>query len=191
MLCACDVDLVLLDVRLPDGSGLELLGELRARRDPALVLVLTARGAEEDRVLGFEHGCDDYVVKPFSLRELELRIAALLRRRAQALATPATVRGEARIGSAVIDLDAYQVRRGGTCVSLSPKERDLLILFLAHPGTVITRHRFLNEVWGYERFPTTRTVDMHVLKLRQKIEDDADHPRHFVTVHGAGYRFDP
>jgi two-component system alkaline phosphatase synthesis response regulator PhoP len=180
-------DLVLLDVRLPDGNGLELLREIRARGAEVPVLVLTARGAEEDRVLGFEHGCDDYVVKPFSLRELKLRMAALLRRRAPA-ALPCT---RLQIGAASVDLAAYRVHRDGRELSLSPKERDLLALLVEHPGVVISRQRFLNEVWGYERYPTTRTVDMHVMKLRQKLELDPDHPRHLITVHGAGYRYDP
>ncbi|MEW6746080.1 MAG: response regulator transcription factor [Planctomycetota bacterium] len=180
-------DLVLLDVMLPDGSGLELLAEIRASGSEAPVLVLTAKGSEEDRVLGFEHGCDDYVVKPFSLQELRLRLRALLRRSRVRAPTEARV----RIGEALIDLEAYTVERAGRRERLSPKERDMLLFLLQNPGIVITRNRFLNEVWGYESYPTTRTVDMHVLKLRQKIEHDPERPRHLVTVHGAGYRFDP
>ncbi len=181
--------LILLDVRLPDGSGLDLLGEVRSRGEPVFVLVLTARGTEEDRVLGFEHGCDDYLVKPFSLKELKLRVAALLRR-----GPPRDCSSAPRpftIGTARVDLQGYRVDRAGKEFRLSPKERDMIALFVQHPGVVLSRERFLNDVWGYERFPTTRTVDMHILKLRHKLENDIDHPRHIITVHGAGYRFDP
>ena len=182
------IDLVLLDVMLPYGSGLDFLAEIRRDGVDTLVLVLTARGAEEDRVSGFEHGCDDYVIKPFSLDELRWRVRSLLRRsRKEPTKAPEVV----QIGSAQIDLEGYRVERDGRSMKLSPKEREMIALFLAEPGVVITRHRFLNEVWGYDRFPTTRTVDMHILKLRQKIEVDEKNPRHFVTIHGAGYRYDP
>lgn len=187
--CCADREpqLVLLDVALPDGNGLDLLAELRSRGSRIPVLVLTARGTEEDRVIGFEHGCDDYVVKPFSLREVRLRIAALLRR-AGAEHAPARV----RIGAAEVDVAGFRLRRDdGDEHPLSPKELEMLRLFLAHPGRVIARDEFLREVWGYDRAPLTRTVDMHVRKLREKIETDAAQPRHLITVHGAGYRYDP
>lgn len=180
-------DLVLLDVGLPDGNGLELLRALRDRGWTVPVLMLTARGSEEDRVLGFEHGCDDYVVKPFSLRELRLRIDALVRR----APSRTEEEREIRIGEVTVDLRAFRVRRPDGEASLSPREMDMLRLFLEHPGDVISRDRFLQEVWGYERSPVTRTVDMHVRKLREKLELDPAEPRHFHTVHGAGYRFDP
>jgi len=127
------------------------------------------------------------VVKPFSVRELLLRAAAVLRRGAES----GPLKGEAAIGDVVVDFRGYQVRRGEECIGLSRKEADMLRLFLESPGEVISRRRFLESVWGYHSYPTTRTVDMHVLKLRQKIEADPENPRHILTVHGVGYKFMP
>lgn len=180
-----DADLIVLDLMLPKRDGFEILRRVRADAVEIPVLILTARGEEEDRIRGFEYGADDYMVKPFSVRELLLRVAAVLRR----AATCGPLKGEAVIGDAVVDFKAYQIRRGQERLGLSRKEADMLRLFLANPGEVISRQRFLESVWGYQSFPTTRTVDMHVLKLRQKIEPDPDNPRHIITVHGVGYKF--
>lgn len=184
-------DLILLDVALPDGNGLYLLGDLRREDIRVPVVVLTARGTEEDRVLGFEYGCDDYVVKPFSLREVRLRITALLRRARTESGASSDV--TAQIGGMEIDFAGFRIRRktDGHELPLAPKEIEILRMLTARPGEVISREEFLREVWGYDRTPITRTVDMHIRKLREKIELDPAKPRHLHTVHGAGYRLDP
>jgi len=182
-----DADLILLDLMLPKLDGFEILKRVREDALEKPVVVLTARGQEEDRIRGFEYGADDYVVKPFSVQELLLRIAAILRRSAES----GPLKGELFIGDAVVDFKSYQVRRGHERFGLSRKEADMLRLFADNPGQVITRERFLERVWGYHSYPTTRTVDMHVLKLRQKIEPEPEAPKHIITVHGVGYRFVP
>jgi DNA-binding response OmpR family regulator len=177
--------LVILDLMLPRLDGFEILKRLRAGGDRTPVLVLTARGREEDRVRGFDLGADDYVVKPFSMKELLGRIRARLRGGEEAL--PDRV----RVGAADVDLAAMLVRREGLEPQpLTKTEADILRLFLRHPGEVLSRKRFLDEVWGYSSFPTTRTVDMHVARLREKLGDAGDAPRHLKTVHGVGYRYD-
>ncbi|MEM8885667.1 MAG: response regulator transcription factor [Planctomycetota bacterium] len=171
-------DLVVLDRRLPDGEGLDLLRRLRrdGRRVP--VIVLSARGRPDDRVEGLEDGADDYVTKPFHVRELVARVRAVLARgepEGQSIA----------FGRYEIDIGARVVRRGRRTIELRKTEFDLLLYLARHPGRAIPRAELLDRVWGYERYPTTRTVDYHVLALRKKIDAD-----HIVTVHGVGYRFD-
>lgn len=180
------VDLVILDIMLPGPSGLELLRGIRAEDQDTPVLLLTARGDEGDRVLGLELGADDYVTKPFSLRELLARVRAHLRRRGSSTES-AAVR-QFQLGAAQIDLDAFTVRRDAEVVSLSPKEAAMLALLRREAGRAVSRARFLEEVWGGEDHVGGRTVDTHVLNLRQKIEVDARQPRHIQTVHGVGYR---
>ncbi len=180
-------DLIVLDLMLPKIDGFEILRRIRADRLDTPVIVLTARGEEEDRIAGFECGADDYVVKPFSVRELLLRVKAVLRRAAES----GPLKGEINVGDAVVDFKGYQIRRGKKKIGLSRKEAEMLRLFVENPGEVISRQRFLESVWGYHSYPTTRTVDMHVLKLRQKIEPDPENPRHFITIHGVGYKFFP
>jgi two-component system response regulator MprA len=178
--------LVLLDLMLPTLDGFEVLRRLRAGGDRTPVLVLTARGREEDRVRGLDLGADDYVVKPFSMRELLARVRARVR------ASTEPVPDLARVGTAAVDLVAMVVRReGGDEEHLTKTEADVLRLFLRHPREVLTRKRFLDEVWGYDSYPTTRTVDMHVARLREKLGDGGDTPRFIRTVHGVGYRYDP
>ena len=177
-------DLIVLDVMMPGMSGWDLCRELRRRGLDTPVIMLTARGAEVDRVLGLELGADDYVTKPFSLRELMARIRAVLRRPG-----PRQKFEEFAFGDARLHLRARQAFKGGREVRLTRKEFDLLRYLVEHPGEVITRDRLLDEVWGYDRFPTTRTVDTHILRLRQKFEDDPEHPAHILTAHGQGYRF--
>ena len=179
-------DLVILDIMLPGPSGLELLRGIRAEDQDTPVLLLTARGDEGDRVLGLELGADDYVTKPFSLRELLARVRAHLRRRGSSTES-AAVR-QFQLGAAQIDLDAFTVRRDAEVVSLSPKEAAMLALLRREAGRAVSRARFLEEVWGGEDHVGGRTVDTHVLNLRQKIEVDARQPRHIQTVHGVGYR---
>ena len=177
-------DLILLDVMMPGMSGWDLCRELRRRGLDTPVIMLTARGAEVDRVLGLELGADDYVTKPFSLRELMARIRAVLRRPG-----PRQKFEEFAFGDVRVHLRARQAFKGGHEVRLTRKEFDLLRYLVEHPGEVITRDRLLDEVWGYDRFPTTRTVDTHILRLRQKFEDDPERPAHILTAHGQGYRF--
>ncbi len=177
-------DLILLDVMMPGMSGWDLCRELRQRGFDTPVIMLTARGEEVDRVLGLELGADDYVTKPFSLRELMARIRAVLRRPG-----PRQKFEEFAFGDARVHLRARQAFKGGREVRLTRKEFDLLRYLIEHPGEVITRDRLLDEVWGYERFPTTRTVDTHILRLRQKFESDPERPVHILTAHGQGYRF--
>jgi DNA-binding response OmpR family regulator len=148
------------------------------------VIMLTARGEEVDLVRGLELGADDYVTKPFSLRELLARVRAVLRRPGPRQKFEAVAFGDVRV-----HLRGRRVTRGGRALRLTRKEFDLLVYFAAHQGEIVTRDRLLDEVWGYERFPTTRTVDTHVLRLRRKLEVDPERPRHFETVHGQGYRF--
>lgn len=184
-------ELILLDVMLPKRDGFSVLRAMREDRLASAVIVLSARGEELDRVQGFEYGADDYVVKPFSTRELLLRIHAVLRRADGDAPGVVTPNGRVRVGSAWVDFAGYNVERDGVRTGLSRRELDLLRYFLAHPGQVLDRARLLDDVWGSEEFPTTRTVDMHVLKLRRKIEGDPENPRLIQTVHGVGYRFDP
>ncbi|MBW8863138.1 MAG: response regulator transcription factor [Acidobacteria bacterium] len=167
-------DLVILDVTLPRKNGFEVCRELRARANPTPVVMLTARSQETEKVLGLELGADDYVTKPFSITELLARVRAVLRRaggRPSGLET-------CRIGDIEIDL-----------IEFTAREFDLLRYLVAHTGQVVTREQILNQVWGYEESPTTRTIDNFVAKLRQKIEKAPHEPEHILTVHGAGYKF--
>jgi len=177
-------DLILLDVMMPGMSGWDLCRELRRRGLDTPVIMLTARGEEVDRVLGLELGADDYVTKPFSLRELMARIRAVLRRPGPRQKFEAFAFGDVRV-----HLRARQAFKGGREVRLTRKEFDLLRYLVEHPGEVVTRDRLLDEVWGYEQYPTTRTVDTHIPRLRQKFEDDPERPSHILTAHGQGYRF--
>jgi DNA-binding response OmpR family regulator len=177
-------DLVLLDVLLPGPSGLEILQTLRRADQRTPVLLLTARSGESDRVLGLELGADDYVTKPFSLRELRTRVRVLLRRIERAGTAPT---GRFRVGACEVDLDAYELRRGRTVSRLSPTEAAMLALLWQERGRVVDRSRFLKEVWGGASIGD-RTIDTHLLHLRQKLEHDPREPRHLLTVHGVGYR---
>ncbi len=184
-----DPDVILLDLMLPKRDGFSVLKALREDRLRAAVLILSARGEEWDRVQGFEYGADDYVVKPFSTRELLLRIRAVLARSSGDTPGVREEGGKLRIGEASVDLAAYTVTLAGRRQGLSRRELDLLRTFVAHEGEVLDRGSLLDMVWGREADPTVRTIDTHVLKLRKKIEVQPDQPRHFLTVHGVGYRF--
>lgn len=178
-------DLVVLDIMLPGPSGLELLRELRERDGDTPVLLLTARGDEGDKVLGLELGADDYVTKPFSLRELLARVKAMLRRRDR---TEAAHVEQFSLGPAEVDLAAFTLSRDGTTYTLSPKEAGMLRLLRQRAGRAVSRSDFLQEVWGGDEFVGDRTIDTHMLNLRQKLEADHKKPQHLVTVHGVGYR---
>jgi len=177
-------ELILLDIMLPRVNGYEVCRSIRERGLEMPILMLTAKGQEEDIVLGLNLGADDYITKPFSVRELMARIRAVLRRPG-----PRQKFEEFAFGDVRVHLRARQAFKAGREVRLTRKEFDLLRYLVEHPGEVITRDRLLDEVWGYDRFPTTRTVDTHILRLRQKFEDDPERPAHIVTAHGQGYRF--
>ena len=178
-------DLVILDLMLPYVDGLEVCRHLR-REAPVPILMLTAKDSEHDRVLGLESGADDYVTKPFSPRELVARVRAILRRAARddGRAADAALLS----GRLVLNPATHEVRLGDRPVELTAKEFDLLRLLLGHPNQVFTRDFLLEHIWGYEYFGSTRTVDMHISRLREKIEDDPDAPTFIVTVRGVGYK---
>ena len=185
-------DVVLLDLMLPKRDGFSVLRALREDRLGSAVIILSARGEEWDRVQGFEYGADDYVVKPFSMRELLLRVRAALARadgNAPGLGAVTDPRGKTRFGTVEIDFAAYTLTNGAARHGLSRKELELLRYFLLHEGQTLDRLRLLSDVWGPDENPTTRTIDNHVLKLRKKLERDPENPVHLVTVHGVGYRF--
>ena len=182
-------DLVLLDLMLPKLDGFSVLRALRADRLTAPVMILSARGEEWDRIQGFEVGADDYVVKPFSMRELCLRVRAQLARAGGGTPGLSLEGGKVRIGAATVDFAGYSLERDGQRTGLSRRELDLLRVFLAHEGEVLERARLLDLAWGRDAYPTQRTVDMHVMKLRKKLEVDPAAPAHFLTVHGVGYKF--
>ena len=179
-------DLVILDQMLPGPSGLDLLRDLRATDAGTAILILTAKSDEVDKVLGLEFGADDYVTKPFGLRELLARVRALLRRRA--LPRAATEARQLDLGDTHIDLAAYRIERAGESQGLSPREAAILSLLVEFAGQAVSRDKLLDRVWGKECFVTNRTIDTHVLHLRQKIERDPKRPVHILTVHGVGYR---
>jgi DNA-binding response OmpR family regulator len=178
-------DLVLVDLRLPGMSGTEICKQLRAAHMTTPIVVLSALGDEVDKVLLLEIGADDYIVKPFGTRELMARIRAVLRR------SSADARKVVSFDDVEVDFDRRVVTRRGEELRFTPAEYNLLCYFLHNPDRPLTRDMILNSVWGYEFFPNTRTVDAHVVKLRQKLEPDSNVPRHFLTVHGVGYRFLP
>jgi DNA-binding response OmpR family regulator len=178
--------LVLLDVMLPDGSGFDALRELRATGSTP-VIMLTARGDEADRVAGLELGADDYVIKPFSARELVARIRAVLRR-ASAAAEPAR-REAVRIGAVELDPASRVATLERDPLELTRKEFDLLALLMGHAGSVVTRERLIDEVWDVNWFGSTKTLDVHVSGLRKKLGDDPSNPRYLHTVRGVGFRF--
>jgi len=180
-------DLVILDVMLPRKNGFDVCRELRARSSSTPVVMLTARNQETDKVLGLELGADDYVTKPFSITELLARVRAVLRRSGSRPGAGTT--DTCRIGDLEIDFRIHQARRGKQRVEFTAREFELLRYFVTHVGQVVTREQILNEVWGYEEFPTTRTIDNFVAKLRQKIEKSPHAPEHILTIHGSGYKF--
>jgi DNA-binding response OmpR family regulator len=177
-------DLIILDVMMPKKDGLEACREIRNSGVSVPLILLTARSAEVDKVLGLDLGADDYLAKPFGMRELIARVRALLRRTQSSNQVD-----EVRFDDVVIDFKAYKAERNQEPVELSAREYRLLRYLVAKGGTVVTRDELLDEVWGYNSYPSTRTVDNHIARLRQKIEDNSDNPRHILTVHGVGYKF--
>jgi two-component system alkaline phosphatase synthesis response regulator PhoP len=185
---AVDPDLIVLDLMLPGMDGYRVLRTLRDEGRGVPVLILTARGEEADKVLGFRLGADDYVTKPFGVLELLARIEALLRRTRNWRGTE-TASVVERFGDVEVDVNARTVRRNGERVELTPKEFDLLIALLRRQGRVTSRNELLRAVWGYSASVVSRTVDTHVAELRRKLEVDAAEPRHILTVWKVGYKF--
>jgi len=182
-------DLVILDVMLPKLDGLEVCRILRSETSIP-ILMLTAKGEEIDRVLGLELGADDYVTKPFSMRELTARIRAMLRRSRMVPATSTDGEEVLKADDLQIDLVSHTAKLKGAILSLKPKEFDLLELLMANKGRAFTREQILNQLWGYDYFGDSRTVDVHVRWLREKIEEDPSSPKRIITVRGVGYRFE-
>jgi len=177
-------DLVILDLMLPKLGGFEVCRKLRADKFAAPILMLTARGDEADRVLGLDLGADDYVTKPFSVRELLARVRAQLRRQEK----PDSLPDELRFDDVVVDFRRCEAVKRGAAVDLTRKELGVLRLLASKAGEVVSRDDLLNGVWGYESYPNTRTVDVHIALLRSKLEDTPSAPRRLITVHGMGYK---
>lgn len=178
-------DAILLDVMLPGGNGFDVCRTVRQKGIQTPILMLTARGQVVDKVVGLKLGADDYLVKPFEMAELLARVEALLRRST----TPPAALDTYRFGDVSVDFRRAEVIKNGTELELSAREFKLLKYFIEHHGAALTRDELLNEVWGYNAMPSTRTVDVHVAWLRQKLEDNPRHPQFILTVHGLGYKF--
>ena len=182
-------NLVVLDVMLPGKNGYEICRKLRETKSALPILMLTAKGQELDKVVGFQAGADDYLTKPFGVKELLARIHALLRRTGAAPGKAETNDNQTfTIGDAQINPQTFQVTRGKKTVDLTPRELKLLQLFWVNPGIVLSRDRLLNDVWGYHYYGTTRTLDQVIVQLRKKLGDTGQSPRHLLTVHGVGYK---
>ena len=179
------VDIILLDVMLPLMSGIDVCRTLRSRGIETPILMLTARGEEMDKVVGLEVGADDYVTKPFSIKELLARIRAHLRRATKQVAAIESF----TFGDVELNFKKYAARKGGQPLDLSAREFEILHYLIRRRGEIVTRDQLLDEVWGYDSTPVTRTVDNHIARLRQKIEPDPSAPQHIITVHRLGYRF--
>ncbi len=179
------VDLIILDLGLPDINGEDVCKELRGAGVSTPIIMLTSKGMEMDKVLGLEMGADDYMTKPFGIRELLARIRALLRRKGGMVKDIE----ECTFGEVQVDFTRQETKRKGKPVKLSVREYAVLKFLVQHEGEVVTRDMLLNQVWGYDTFPTTRTVDNYILALRKKLEEDTANPQHIMTVHTAGYKF--
>ena len=180
-------DLVILDLMLPKLSGYEVCRKMRAEGMTMPILILTARGDETDRVLGLDLGADDYIVKPFSVRELLARVRAHLRRAQPGRSAPDHI----AVGEVTVDFRSYEARRAGQPLQMTRREFQALRLLVSRPGEVVTREEMLEQVWGLHDYPTTRTVDNHIAALRAKLEPDPARPRHLLTVRGVGYKWAP
>jgi DNA-binding response OmpR family regulator len=179
-------DLIILDIMIPKMDGFALCRKLRAEGNATPILMLTAKGEEPDKIRGLDIGADDYVTKPFSLPELLARVRALLRRTPEG--APKSLPDSLRIGDVFLNFKKYEATKGDTAMSLSPKEFGILAYLASRKGEAVTRDELLDEVWGYDLYPTTRTVDNHIAQLRAKIENDPAEPRYLLTVHGVGYK---
>ncbi|HWC60728.1 MAG TPA: response regulator transcription factor [Verrucomicrobiae bacterium] len=180
--------LIVLDVMLPGLSGYDICKQLRSKKITLPILMLTAKGQEIDKVVGLDLGADDYVTKPFGVRELLARIHALLRRGSNTNVANGQSDISFQIGDSIIDPKTFQLKRRKSIEELTARELKLLQLFHAHPGEVLSRDRLLNEVWGQNYYGTTRTLDQVIVQLRKKLGDNGDEPKHLLTVHGVGYK---
>jgi DNA-binding response OmpR family regulator len=180
--------LILLDVMLPGISGYDICKQLRSKKITTPILMLTAKGQEIDKVVGLDLGADDYVTKPFGVRELLARIQALLRRGANSVSNHIETETLFQIGEAIIDSKTFQIRRKKIVEELTARELKLLQIFHSHPGEVLSRDRLLNEVWGQNYYGTTRTLDQVIVQLRKKLGDNGGEPKHLLTIHGVGYK---
>jgi DNA-binding response OmpR family regulator len=180
-----EFDLIILDLILPNKDGIEVCRDLRSDGVKTPIIMVTSRKEEIDKILGLEIGADDYVTKPFSIRELLSRVKALIRRSTY---EPGDIE-EVSFAELKINFKKQEMVKGNNPVKLSATEYRILHYFIDHEGEVISRDKFLDEVWGYESFPTTRTVDNYIRSLRKKIEDDPTNPKHLLTVHKVGYKF--
>jgi DNA-binding response OmpR family regulator len=178
-------DLIILDLMLPFKDGFEICRDLRKEGVPTPIIMLTSKKEEIDKVIGLEIGADDYMTKPFSLKELLARIKAVLRRTQPSLFDI----DELNFENVNINFRKQEAFKNGSNVKLSATEFRIIRYFLQHEGEVISRNQFLDDVWGYDSFPTTRTVDNYILSIRKKLEDDPSDPHHFLTIHSAGYKF--
>ncbi len=182
------VDLILLDVMLPRKGGFDVCRDLRSQGITTPIMILTARGQVNEKVVGLKLGADDYVTKPFDMLELLARVESLLRR-PQVFTDPSSALHTYSFGAITVDFRKREATREGSTVGLSGREFELLKYFIENRGTALSREAILNAVWGYDSMPTTRTIDTHITWLRHKLEDNPRHPRFFLTVHGVGYKF--
>jgi two-component system, OmpR family, alkaline phosphatase synthesis response regulator PhoP len=189
MAAAGSFDAILLDVMLPGGNGMDVCRTLRQRGLQTPILMLTAKGQVVDKVVGLKLGADDYLVKPFEMAELLARVEALIRRSNNPSNSASPTAESYRFGDISVDFRKAEVVKGGQTLELSAREFKLLKYFVEHRTAALTRDELLNEVWGYNAMPSTRTVDVHVAWLRQKLEDNPRHPQYILTVHGLGYKF--
>jgi DNA-binding response OmpR family regulator len=181
-------DLILLDVMLPKMTGLDICRQLRSGGHGVPIIMLTARGQEIDKVLGLKLGADDYITKPFGFMELLARAEAVLRRSRSPVPSAEPLESY-RFGDVAVDFRRHEARKGSEAIDLSPREFQLLAYFIEHRGEIVTRETLLDTVWDYNAIPFTRTVDMHIAKLRKKVEDNPADPKHVITVHRLGYKF--
>lgn len=182
------IDLIVLDVMLPQKGGFDVCRDLRSQGITTPIMMLTARGQVNEKVIGLKLGADDYMTKPFDMLELLARVESLLRR-PQVFTDSTSSLLTYNFGAIAVDFRKREVTANGRVVALSGREFELLKYFIENRGTALSRESILNGVWGYEAMPTTRTIDTHITWLRQKIEDNPRHPRYFLTVHGVGYKF--
>ena len=180
-----DPDLIILDIMMPGFDGYEICKRIRDVNKSVPIIMLTAKSRESDKLLGFELGADDYVTKPFSVRELVARAEAVLKRSARIDNQIESI----KIGDAEVNFKNFELKTEKRVFQLSPKECEILKLLVENPDEVINRDRIIDEIWGDEYFPSPRTIDNFILKLRNKIEDNPKKPKHILTVHGAGYKF--
>ena len=178
-------DVIILDLMLPDMQGEELCRKLRQEKNETSIIMLTAKSQEAEIVTGLELGADDYITKPFSVLELLARIKAVFRR----IKSGSEIPEVHRFGNLEINFKKYEARKKGKPLKLSPREYELLKCLIEHEGEIVSRDELLNQVWGYDSFPDTRTIDAHIAKLRHKIEDNPEEPKLIVTIHGIGYKF--